>query len=530
GTEATFALAFEGERITEVSLVQPVAGPSDPFDIGLHLDGLRKRAEMTRLDNGPLSLASSFEAGARIGTVQVALRLEPQSDKTLRATFDLEGVSLTLAEVAHLTGTDPVPPGDLRWLPEELRQTDALTLIKLELLLEPSLKKPIKRVEVDVQLGPGVWQPIPELPFPRLTDVIAQLEVDHPLEPGLRFAEVSLRGQVEAQAPGPGEVTGRGLALEAKWPDLRIHGTLAQGLPLDLIALAGKLDIPTAMLPQSAADRLLLTQLDVSARPTGKVRQFAVVATVAPAPATRKLTHWSIPVGPHKHLALRDMRLSYAWDSVAGTSAAIFARGAFTSQPATADSTLDLIAEVHHGHWRISGRWEADPKTPLKLGAWMQDFATGLDPAFQLPKILGGLEVHLFDLTFDSGAQTLSARVEGATGNVELELALSVAPEPTGDWVIHAEGLLTHGTLSFALVFDRAAHKRAMAVLVAEEPVTASLDDIIAVLGGVPGPLPTPSVGFQAALAVFDEDAAGQELRLLAVDLETGVDLTTLPL
>ncbi|MEO1314567.1 MAG: DUF6603 domain-containing protein, partial [Pseudomonadota bacterium] len=34
----------------------------------------------------------------------------------------------------------------------------------------------------------------------------------------------------------------------------------------------------------------------------------------------------------------------------------------------------------------------------------------------------------------------------------------------------------------------------------------------------------------QAALAVFDEDAAGQELRLLAVDLETGVDLTTLPL
>ncbi|MEM7615640.1 MAG: hypothetical protein AAF245_11365, partial [Pseudomonadota bacterium] len=45
GTEATFALAFEGERITEVSLVQPVAGPSDPFDIGLHLDGLRKWAE-----------------------------------------------------------------------------------------------------------------------------------------------------------------------------------------------------------------------------------------------------------------------------------------------------------------------------------------------------------------------------------------------------------------------------------------------------------------------------------------------------
>ncbi|MEM9780424.1 MAG: DUF6603 domain-containing protein, partial [Pseudomonadota bacterium] len=204
--------------------------------------------------------------------------------------------------------------------------------------------------------------------------------------------------------------------------------------------------------------------------------------------------------------------------------------GAFTSQPATADSTLDLIAEVHHGHWRISGRWEADPKTPLKLGAWMQDFATGPDPAFQLPKILRDLEVHLFDLTFDSGAQTLSARVEAATGNVELELALSVAPEPTGDWVIHAEGLLTHGTLSFALVFDRAAHKRMMAVLVAEEPVTASLDDIIAVLGGVPGPLPTPSVGFQAALAVFDEDAAGQELRLLAVDLETGVDLTTLPL
>jgi hypothetical protein len=206
-------------------------------------------------------------------------------------------------------------------------------------------------------------------------------------------------------------------------------------------------------------------------------------------------------------------------------------------------SELTVMASENNGAWTFGARWHADANAGMNVGDWFADFAHGLDSGIELPTFLKQLSVGAIDFSFDTGADRLAVGISATAGDpnapkpddITLDLALTAAPDIGGkDWKIEASGVLTRGDLTFSLTLDRGDGTRLIAMLQADPPVKATLDDLAQALGfGTGTTWPQVWLNFIAAVAVSDAPAgAGAPLpvQLVAVDLDLGIDLANLPL
>lgn len=522
-----FMLTFEGETVLSVTVRQALTGTKDPWNIGLHLGSIYKVVAFSRGSDStqPLRIAQRYEATAQFGDINVGLSAQLKDGKKLELIFECSGVSLGLGQVLHLVGSDPDPAGDLRWMPDGFQDAAKVTVERLVLRLEPSVKHPIAYAEADLTLGPPEWHVLPDLSFPVIQKPMAILSVDHPMEPDLRFASAALIGDV---------VVGKGqspIHVRAAWPDLRLSAKMDANGAIDLIELAKELRVPTKVLPSGTKDRLLLKNLSMTGQPTAKTKSFDLKAHIVPTSSTPGKSHWSIPLGPNAALALLDLTFGFHWQSKSGASGMIAAKGAVVSGTAANTSTFNISAASNTAGWVFSGHWQADPSTPATLGKWIGDLAHGIDPQFEFPTFLNALTVSDVTLNFDTKTENLKITIATATGSTNINLTLSAGPDPSGSWALHAEGRLHNDTASFSLIFERGSSNRVIAVLDAERPVTADLADLAAMFGPSTPTLPSMTVGFKSAVAVAQTSkTAAENLTLLAVDLETSADLTQLPL
>jgi hypothetical protein len=145
-----------------------------------------------------LGYARALEAEARFGTVAAdRLATFVGADRLHLALSCPTDAGPSLDDLLHVIGRDPHADGDLRWLPESLREAALVSVARLALDFDFSATTLPVRALLSLRLfGGKSWSVAPGLPFPAIGDFSAELEIDHPLEPDLRFATVTLRGAI----------------------------------------------------------------------------------------------------------------------------------------------------------------------------------------------------------------------------------------------------------------------------------------------------------------------------------------------
>ena len=530
-TPASIEIGFDTTQILSLALKRQLAEGGTPWDLGVTFSAVTETFSATR-SAGDLLFDTVLDTSARFGQITIDVRAEAMDADRLRLDFTVEGKGLGLADIVHLVGQDAHPDGDLQWLPETLRTASLVRLDRLSVTLEPSLSRPVAVAEIDLSFAGAAWPVIQGLAFPTLQDLKAELRVDHPLEPDLRFAEITLSGAVLISSDPKSTVE-----ITARWPNLSLAGRLEPGGQIDFFDTLAHHGLPE--LADRGPSPLVLTRLDITGQPTGKRKRFALTAEVSkPAGAT---TAVSVPLSRTAALELDDLTFSITWGSEFGQSARIDATCRFTDSSGQAGNLDDmkLSASETNGAWRIR-KADGEGAGVLTIGDWLDRFAITRDAAFKLPDTLAKFEITAVGFGLDMSDHLIEVTIEGsstgATTAATIRLSLSIARGTSGDWGIHAGGTLQYGTLRFDLTLDAAGGTRVIAVLADDAPATHDLVDLADAFTGftlAPSNVPLHvSLQFQAALAAFDRPAAVRgavqpaAFEILALDLGAGANLT----
>jgi hypothetical protein len=435
------------------------------------------------------------------------------------------GQPLDLLHLAPLLGTDHDPHGDLRWLPEPLRQPDLLTLHRFGFVVSPDGAE--KLLDASVTLGiadSGRWVLIPGFPYLSIGDITAALGVRHPLDPRRRRPHVALRGVI-----GLGKAR---LGVETRWPDLAVSGELIDGSnhPLTVSELLAAVHLPP--LPQGPKIEVLTIQ----ARPAGVTPTLSIRATASDL--------LSIPIGTSS-LDLRQLGLSLD-----------LARGEERSLDAeiTAVVTIggvELLADASTIHdsdgWQLTARLGANHIGVEDLTQWIaarfgdHPLPAHLIPSANITDLAVGYDTATGDASFRiATAFTLfaSAGAGAGTSGRQLELDVHLAHHGGHQYQRVIEGRFSLGDHHFELVdaTDGTAGAGAGAtgtggagagaaeMLVGRyrhSGTTVTVGDLLAAAGLV---LP---IGVDVADAVIGHSKGAT---LCLVDMTTGFDLAGLPL
>lgn len=442
-----------------------------------------------------------------------------------------EVAPLDLIAVAGMLGTDHDPHGDLRWLPEPLRQPDLLTLHRFGFVLSPGGTSKI--VDVSVTLGiaeAGRWTLIPGFPYLTVGDLTANLGVRHPLDAGRRRPHVALRGVI-----GLG---GASVAIGTRWPDLAVTGELIDGAnhPLTVTELLAAVHLPPlAHGPQ-------IDQLAIEARPTGPRRSLAVRADASHV--------MSIPIGPSS-IELERLTLSLdlaRGDDVGGDGRSLDADLGAVLRIGDVELLADAAVVHDSDGWQLTARLGATPIAVDDLIAWIAArFGGNTLPAHLLPPVdITELAVGYHTATGDASFRiaTALALSTGAgagagagTPGGQLELDVHLAHHGGQQYQRVIEGRFTLGDHHFELVdaTDGAAGAGAGAgtggagageaeMLVGRyrhTGTTVTVGNLLAAAG-----LPLP-IGIDVTDAVIGHSDGAT---LCLVDMTTGFDLAGLPL
>lgn len=529
---ASIEIDFDAAQITALRLKRKFADGGSPWDLGVTFSSVTEVFSAAR-DGLGLMFSTVLETSVQFGSVTVGVVAEVLDENRVRLDFGVDNAALGLDDIVHLIGQDAHPAGDLQWLPESLRAGPIARLDRLRLILEPSLSHPVTMAEIDLSFGNAPWPVIPGLAFPTLGSLTAAFMIDHPLEPDLRFAEVTLRGVLRLTDDN----TDGTIQVSAHWPNLSLMGRLEPNGTIDFARALSTHGLPT----MGDASALVLTKLNITGNPTGKRKRFSLTAEVARPAATGATL--SIPLGKTTVLELDDLTFSLMWGSELGQIATIAAtlRIIDTATAVQALNEITVSASEDNGAWVFAGRWQGD--SVLTVGAWVETFTKTLDADLTLPKWVANFEITSVSVTLDFSSHAMALTIDGASkgtagsADTSLTLALNVARNPADAWDIHVGGTLRHDPLRFDLTLDHASGTRVIAVLAGDAPVSAGIRDLAGVLGvTLPPAAPNPLLSFQAAVAAFDQPAQVQgqaalpDFNIVAVDLGAGVDLTDLPL
>lgn len=539
GKPATVLISFTSARIELIRLTRTRSKGGQLANLGLKLSDISEIMEFARIGGGNdgVSMDIRLEATSHFRSIAVKLIATARDENAIKIDFVCRGLGLTLDDVVHLVGNDAHRDSDLRWLPEHLRDASIVRLEHLVVTLDKSksIGHAVTRSEVHLAFGDADWQVLPGMDFPTVGNLKAELSVDHPLEPDLRFAEISLSGTLHVAKPPNGPIS-----IQARWPDLSLIGHLEKGKKIELSSVLSHLGLPTSKLPSGKSDALAITKLDIVGKPFGENKNFGMDCSID-TPWRIQLTKAS-GAGKVKYLALQNLSFNVYWDGSIGHHATLSARCVIEAMAGIA-----LTAKEVDGAWVFSGRLQPPSSAKITVGKWLQEFADSIGAGITLPDLISGFVITDLLLSLDTAKEAFSISITGAaagktagkqqkSAETTVHLLLNAERDNQGKFAIHTEGTIRRGDLYFELIFDHDKGNRLIALLGADKTQQLSLPEMANTFGLGSG-WPNVSMSFNAALAAFEsksqpkaKSAKSSDLKLAAVDLGAGINLAGLPL
>ena len=429
-----------------------------------------------------------------------------------------------LLDLAELLGLKD-PHEDLQFLPSDLQSADLISLERLELRIEPDDPRKLAFVSVGLSFLSGkVWQAIPGLPWLKVGNLKAVLEVEHPLDSDYRFPRIHLSGTVElgssAQQAKPSHID-----LQVRWPDLAIQGELRKQDTIALAALLSEMGIPSGGLPQ----KLAITDLGFRAEPDMEKKRFEFHGAVQNA--------WEIDLPDGKSLSIE--RLAFHLDYQQGESPTM--KPQLEGVVGLGGLTIGLSAEREMDGWRFAGNNGSGQE--LSIGEWIEELAK-VFKGVSVPPVVAGAKLLNVDVSFNTGTKDFHFSIEAklpvseGSDTTELDIVLTL------DLVHHGEafekkfaGHVNIGSRKFDLNFAQSSDTKdgdstgLVASYQNDLGETITLREILTAAGVNADDVPDLSVSLKSALFALEKNGGDQESwKVFGLNIDAGMDLTGLPL
>lgn len=432
-----------------------------------------------------------------------------------------------LVDLAELLGLKD-PHEDLQWLPEDLQSSGLISLERLELRIEPDDPDKLAFISVGLSFGgEKYWQAIPGLPWLKVGNLKAVLEVEHPLDSDYRFPKITLSGTVELGSAAQ-KVTPSHIDLEVRWPDLAVQGELRK---LDSIAVAALLDemgIPSGGIPPTLA----ITDLGFLAEPDMEKKRFAFHGAVENA--------WKFDLPGGKSLSIE--RLAFHLDYQQGESPTM--KPGLEGVIGLGGLDISLSAEREMDGWRFEG--STGPGQEIEIGKWIDELAKVFD-GVSVPPAVAGAKLSNVNASFNTGTKDFHFSIEAklplseGSGATELDIVLTL------DLVHHGEvfekkfaGHVNIGIRKFDLNFAQSSGDKngdstgLVASYQNDLGDTITLRELLTAAGVNVGDVPDLSVSLKSALFALEKNQKkggdDESWKVFGLNLDAGLDLTGLPL